>query len=46
MPRRLPLASRELASALAYKGYAHRLVVGTGGHSLAHGGAIFPDTLR
>jgi enterochelin esterase-like enzyme len=39
-------ANRELAAALAYRGYDHRLVVGKGGHSLAHGGAIFPDTLR
>jgi enterochelin esterase-like enzyme len=40
------LANRQLASALAYRGYEHRLVVGRGGHSLRHGGAIFPDTLR
>lgn len=40
------LANRTLASALAYRGYDHRLEVGEGGHSLAHGGAIFPDTLR
>lgn len=39
-------ANRELAAALAYRGYDHQLVVGEGGHSLAHGGAIFPDTLR
>ncbi|MES2959067.1 MAG: alpha/beta hydrolase-fold protein [Pseudomonadota bacterium] len=39
-------ANRELAAALAYRGYDHRLVVGKGGHSLKHGGAIFPDTLR
>jgi enterochelin esterase family protein len=39
-------ANRDLASALAYRGIAHRLVVGNGGHSLRHGGAIFPDTLR
>jgi enterochelin esterase family protein len=39
-------ANRDLASALAYRGIAHRLVVGSGGHSLRHGGAIFPDTLR
>jgi enterochelin esterase family protein len=41
-----PLANRELASALAYRGYDHDFVVGEGGHSLAHGGAIFADTLR
>jgi enterochelin esterase family protein len=41
-----PLANRELAAALAYHGYDHQLVVGEGGHTLKHGGAIFPDTLR
>jgi enterochelin esterase-like enzyme len=41
-----PLANRQLASALAYRGYDHQLVVGEGGHSLAHGGALFADTLR
>ena len=40
------LANRTLASALAYRGIDHRLVIGRGGHSLRHGGAIFPDTLR
>jgi enterochelin esterase-like enzyme len=40
------LANQALASALAYRGYDHQLVIGEGGHSLAHGGAIFPDTLR
>lgn len=39
-------ANRDLAAALAYQGIEHRLVVGEGGHSLKHGGAIFPDTLR
>lgn len=39
-------ANRDLAAALTYRGYDHRLVIGDGGHSLAHGGAIFPETLR
>lgn len=39
-------ANLTLASALAYRGYDHRLAVGDGGHSLVHGGAILPDTLR
>ncbi|MBL8361536.1 MAG: alpha/beta hydrolase fold domain-containing protein [Rubrivivax sp.] len=39
-------ANRDMAAALAYRGIEHRLVIGRGGHSLAHGGAIFPDTLR
>jgi enterochelin esterase-like enzyme len=41
-----PNANRALASALAYRGYEHQLVVGQGGHSLRHGGALLPDTLR
>jgi len=40
------LANRELAGALAYRGYDHQLIVGEGGHSLGHGGAILPDALR
>ena len=39
-------ANQALASALEYRGYEVRLVVGDGGHSLVHGGAIFPDSLR
>lgn len=39
-------ANRDVAAALAYRGIEHRLVIGRGGHSLAHGGAILPDTLR
>ena len=39
-------ANRDLAAALAYRGIPHQLVIGRGGHSLRHGGAIFPDTLR
>jgi enterochelin esterase family protein len=41
-----PLANRELAAALAFAGYDHRLVLGDGGHSAQHGGSIFADTLR
>ena len=40
------LATQTLASALDYRDYDFQLVVGEGGHSLAHGGAIFPDVLR
>ena len=39
-------ANRQMAAALAYAGYDHQLVVGTGGHSLRHGGALLPETLR
>lgn len=41
-----PDANRQLAAALAYQGYEHQLVAGEGGHSLKHGGALLPDTLR
>jgi enterochelin esterase family protein len=41
-----PLANREMAAALAYKGYDHQFVFGEGGHTLKHGGAIFPETMR
>ena len=41
-----PLASQDMAAALKFAGYDHRFVLGDGGHSGKHGGAIFPDTLR
>jgi enterochelin esterase-like enzyme len=41
-----PLGNINMASALKYARYDHRFEMGTGGHDLAHGGAIFPDTLR
>ncbi|MES2151283.1 MAG: hypothetical protein V4508_16020 [Pseudomonadota bacterium] len=40
------LTNRDFASALAYRDYDHQLMVGTGSHSLKHGGAVFPETLR
>ena len=40
------LANQAVASALAYRRYDYRLEIGEGGHSLVHGGAIFPETLR
>ena len=42
----LALANRQMASALEYAEYDYKFVFGEGGHSLKHGGAIFPDTLR
>jgi enterochelin esterase-like enzyme len=39
-------ANRQMAAALAYAGYDHQLVIGSGGHSLKHGGALLPDALR
>lgn len=41
-----PLANRSMASALEYQGYDYQFVFGEGGHTLKHGGSIFPDTLR
>jgi enterochelin esterase family protein len=40
------VANRTLAAALAYRGYDQRLVVGEGGHSLRHGGALLAEALR
>ena len=41
-----PLANQDMAAALQFMGYDHTFVLGDGGHSGRHGGAIFPDTLR
>ncbi|MBV9787846.1 MAG: esterase family protein [Chloroflexi bacterium] len=40
------IANQDMAAALAYKDYDYQFVLGEGGHSLVHGGAIFPDTMR
>ena len=41
-----PGANRDMAASLAYRGITHRLVIGDGGQSLAHGGSLLADTLR
>jgi enterochelin esterase family protein len=41
-----PLANQALAAALAYRGYDYQFVLGEGGHTLKHGGALLPETLR
>lgn len=41
-----PIANRDTATALAYRGYDHEFVFGEGGHTLGHAGASFPDTMR
>lgn len=41
-----PLANQEMASALSFAGYDYKFVLGDGGHSGKHGGAILPDSLR
>ena len=40
------VANRDMAAALAYRGYDFQLVVGAGGHTFLHGGSIFPETMR
>ena len=40
------LANQQMASSLEFAGYDFRTAWGEGGHSLDHGGAIFPDTMR
>ncbi len=40
------LGNLSMASALMFSRYDFRLEMGTGGHDLTHGGAIFPDTVR
>ena len=40
------LANMSMGAALMFARYDCRLEMGTGGHDLRHGGAIFPDTLR
>lgn len=41
-----PLANLEMAAALKFAKYEHQLVMGDGGHSGKHGGAILPESLR
>jgi enterochelin esterase-like enzyme len=41
-----PLANQDMAAALKFAGYDYQLVMGDGGHSGKHGGAILPETLR
>ena len=40
------LANQTMAAALEYAGYDHRFEFGEGGHSLAHGGAQFAESLK
>jgi enterochelin esterase-like enzyme len=41
-----PLANKTMANALEYAGYDYRFEFGTGGHTLAQGGALFADSIR
>lgn len=40
------IANQDLAASLAYRRYDYHFEFGNGGHSLRHGGAVFPETLR
>lgn len=40
------LANLEMASALMFARYDYRFEMGSGGHDLRHGGALFPETMR
>jgi enterochelin esterase-like enzyme len=40
------LANLEMEAALKFKGYDHKFVGGTEGHSGKHGGSILPESLR
>ncbi len=40
-----PLKNKEMAAALEKRGYDYKLEFGVGGHSLKHGGQLFPETL-
>jgi len=42
----LPIANHDMAAALKYRRYDTLFEYGTGGHTLRHGGAVFPETLR
>ena len=41
-----PIANQDMASSLRYKKYDYRFEFGEGGHTLKHGGMLFPDTMR
>jgi enterochelin esterase family protein len=42
----IPIANHDLDASLKYRRYDSQFVFGNGGHSLRHGGAVFPETLR
>ncbi len=42
----IPIANYDMDASLKYRRYDSRFVFGNGGHSLRHGGAVFPETLR
>lgn len=42
----LAIANHDMDAALRYRRYDSMFVFGTGGHTLRHAGAVFPETLR
>ena len=42
----IPIANQDMFAALEYRRYDAKFVYGEGGHSLIHGGAVLPETLR
>ena len=46
LPGDWPLSNRQMASALAFAGYDHRLDFGDGAHNDRHGAALLPEALR
>lgn len=42
----IPIANDDMDASLRYRRYDSQYVFGNGGHSLRHGGAVFPETLR
>ena len=40
------VANFDMAAALKLRGYDYRFEFGNGGHTLHHGAAVFPQTLR
>lgn len=42
----LTIANQDMAAALEYRYYDYKFVFGEGGHTLRHGGSVFPQTLR
>ncbi|MEE1757827.1 alpha/beta hydrolase [Streptomyces sp. SP18BB07] len=42
----IPIANHDMAAALKYRRYDSVFEFGTGGHTLRHAGAVFPETLR
>jgi len=41
-----PFKNKEMADSFMFKGYDYIFVFGKGGHTLMHGGEIFPETMK